>query len=140
MKTLGLNRVVVVVRDLEKAVKQYSSLLGADFWNAGDQEDQGVKAAVSWDGQIELVQPINDQSAAAKFLAKKGEGIFGVAWNVADIDEAQALVNKNGFHMLHRYEFTGGNLAPGYKLFKEIVLHPKQFNEVPIILVQTERK
>jgi len=137
MKTLGLDRVVIVVKDLDKAAKRYSELLGTSFWDAGAQENQGVRAMVSWDGQIELVSPISAKSGAAKFLKKKGEGIFGVAWKVEDIDKAQALVDKHGFKMIHRFEFTD---APGFKIFKEIVLHPSEFNEVPIILVQSERK
>lgn len=128
---------VIVVKDLDKAAKRYSELLGTSFWDAGDQEKQGVRAMVSWDGQIELVSPISAQSGAAKFLEKKGEGIFGVAWKVEDIDEASAQVIKHGFKMIHKFDFPD---APGFKLFKEIVLHPKEFNEVPIILVQSERK
>jgi methylmalonyl-CoA/ethylmalonyl-CoA epimerase len=137
MKTFGLDRVVIVVKDLDKAAKRYSELLGISFWDAGVQEDQGVRAMVSWDGQIELVSPISTQSGAAKFLEKKGEGIFGVAWKIEDINEAQALVDRHGFKMIHKFEFTN---TPEFKLFKEIVLHPKEFNEVPIILVQSERK
>jgi methylmalonyl-CoA/ethylmalonyl-CoA epimerase len=137
MKTLGLDRVVIVVKDLEKSAKRYSELLGTSFWDAGVQEKQGFRAMFSWEGQIELVSPISAQSGAAKFLEKKGEGIFGVAWKVEDIDEAQVLVDKHGFKMIHKFEFTN---TPEFKLFKEIVLHPSDFSEVPIILVQSERK
>ena len=92
---------------------------------------------VSWDGQVELISPISAQSAAAKFLEKRGEGVFGVAWKVKDIAEASAEVAKKGFRIMERFDFPD---APGFKLFKEIVLHGKEFNEVPIILVQSERE
>lgn len=137
MKTLGLDRVVIVVKDLEKAAKRYAELLGTTFWDAGPQEKQGVRAMVSWDGQVELISPISAQSAAGKFLEKKGEGVFGVAWKVKDIDEANAEVAKKGFRVMERFDFPD---APGFKLFKEIVLHGKDFNGIPVILVHSERE
>jgi methylmalonyl-CoA/ethylmalonyl-CoA epimerase len=137
MKTLGLDRVVIVVKDLDKAAKRYSELLGTSFWDAGVQEKQGVRAMVSWDGQIELMSPVSAQSGAAIFLEKKGEGVFGVAWKVKDIDEAAAQMTKKGFQIMERFDFPD---APGFKLFKEIVLHPKETNGIFPILVQSERE
>jgi methylmalonyl-CoA/ethylmalonyl-CoA epimerase len=129
--------VVIVVKDLDKAAKRYSELLGASFWDAGVQEKQGVRAMVSWDGQVELMSPVSAQSGAAIFLEKKGEGVFGVAWKVKDIDEASAQVTKRGFQIMERFDFPD---APGFKLFREIVLHPKETNGIFSILVQSERE
>jgi methylmalonyl-CoA/ethylmalonyl-CoA epimerase len=137
METQGLDRVVIVVKDLDKAAKRYAELLGTTFWDAGVQEKQGVKAMVTWDGQVELISPTSAQSAAGKFLERKGEGVFGVAWKVKDIDEASAEVANKGFRIMERFDFPD---APGFKLFKEIVLHGKDFNEVPVILVHSERE
>jgi len=137
MKTLGLNRVVIVVKDLEKSAKRYSELLGTSFWDAGVQEKQGVRAMVSWDGQIEMMSPVDPKSAAAIFLEKKGEGVFGVAWNVEDIKEADAQVTKKGFKVVDRFDFPN---APGFKMFKEIILHPKETNGIFSILVQSEKE
>ena len=92
---------------------------------------------VSWDGQVELMSPVSAQSGAAIFLEKKGEGVFGVAWKVKDIDEASAQVTKRGFQIMERFDFPD---APGFKLFREIVLHPKETNGIFSILVQSERE
>jgi len=137
METQGLDRVVIAVKDLDKAAKQYSEVLGVTFWDAGPQEEQGVRAMVSWEGQVELISPISPQSAAAKFLDKKGEGVIGVAWKVKDIVEAGDQMTAKGFRIVDRFDFPA---APGFKLFKEILLHPKDTNEVTIILVQSERE
>ena len=137
METQGLDRVVMVVKDLDKAANQYSEVLGVTFWDAGVQEDQGVRAMVSWDGQVELISPVSAQSAAAKFLERKGEGVIGVAWKVKDIDEASAEVANKGFRIMEKFDFPA---APGFKLFKEILLHPRDTNEVTVILVQSERE
>jgi methylmalonyl-CoA/ethylmalonyl-CoA epimerase len=137
METQGLDRVVIAVKDLDKAAKRYSEVLGASFWDAGPQEEQGVRAMVSWDGQVELISPISPQSAAAKFLERKGEGVIGVAWKVKDIAEAGDQATKKGFRIVDRFDFPA---APGFKLFKEILLHPKDTNEVTVILVQSERE
>jgi len=92
---------------------------------------------VSWDGQVELISPISPQSAAAKFLERKGEGVIGIAWKVKDITEAGDHAAEKGFRIVDRFDFPA---APGFKLFKEILLHPKDTNEVTVILVQSERE
>ena len=59
MKPKGVNRVVVAVKDLEKAIDIYSKLLGATFYDVSAGSEQfGIKAAISWDAGIELCAPI----------------------------------------------------------------------------------
>jgi len=137
MKALGIERVVIVVKDVEKAAKRYSELLGVSFWDAGVQEKQGVRAMVSWEGGIELMSPVSPTSAAAIFLEKKGEGVFGVAWDVKDLKEADAHLAKKGFQVLDRFEFTN---TPGHKYFNEIIVHPKVTNGIFSILVEREEE
>jgi len=48
MKPKGVNRVVVAVKDLEKAIDTYSKLLGATFHDvSAGSEQYGVKAVIS---------------------------------------------------------------------------------------------
>ncbi len=137
MKTEGIHRVLIVVKDLEKAAERYSELLGISFWDPGVDEKFGVRARVSWDGGVELISPIDEQSAAAPFFEEKGEGVIGVAFKVRDVEEAGAEAEAKGFRVTNQIDFG----SPGiWKVFKEVFLHQGDTNEVPIILVQSERK
>ena len=42
----GINRVVIVVKDIEKAGKLFSELLGAKFYDGGVVDKFGVRALV----------------------------------------------------------------------------------------------
>jgi methylmalonyl-CoA/ethylmalonyl-CoA epimerase len=137
MKALGIERVVIVVKDVEKAAKQYSELLGVSFWDAGIQEKQGVHAMVSWEAGIELMSPVTPTSAAAVFLQKKGEGVFGVAWDVKDLKEADAHLAEKGIPVVDRFEFKN---TPGHKYFNEIIVHPKATSGIFSILVEREEE
>ena len=136
MKTGGVDRVVIVVRDIEKASKSYSELLGISFWDAGVREDFGVRAMVSWDGGIELISPTDANSEAARFLEKRGEGLFGVIFKVSDIGEARARAEEKGFCVTGEVDC---GLPAGFKVFKEITLHPEDTHGIVVALVQSER-
>jgi methylmalonyl-CoA/ethylmalonyl-CoA epimerase len=133
---MGVDRVVIAVRDIDTAAKRYSELLGISFPHSVIREDYGIRAMVSWDGGIELVSPIDNNSLIAKFIEKKGEGLFGVVFKVDDIDKAKARAEAKGFRV------TGdvhSGLPDGFKLFKEITLHPKDTYGISTTLMQSER-
>ena len=134
---MGVDRVVIAVRDIEAAAKRYSELLGVSFWDGGVRSDYGLRAMVSWDGGIELISPIDNNSMVARFIDKKGEGLFGVIFRVSDIEESRARAEAKGFRVTGDVD-TG--LPDGFKVFKEINLHPKDTYGIPTTLVQSERR
>ncbi|MFC1944731.1 VOC family protein [Chloroflexota bacterium] len=137
MKTEGIQRVVVVVRDLDEAVKRYSELMGMDFIDFGAQEGFGVRAMVSRDWSVEIISPIDPQSAAARHLEKRGEGVIGVAFMVPNLDEAKDNAVGKGVRVLDEVDFGSVDI---WKSFKEVMLHGGETHGVPIILVQAELK
>ena len=137
MRTEGINRIVVAVHNVEKASDRYSELLGISFWDAGVQEEFGLRALVSWDGGVELVSPLHPQSDVAKFLERRGEGIYAVAFNVRSVEEARAMAKEKGIRVTQE---LGWNDADRFKVVKEIVLHPADAHGVPIILFEGQPK
>ncbi len=135
MAVKGIQRVVIVVRNLEEAAKRYADLLGTDFRQLASQEALGVRAMASEDWLVELISPTNPQSVAARYLEKHGEGVMGVAFEVADIDAVGLRVKKKGFNVLSELDFADGKM---WKTFREIVLDPRDTNGAPIMLVQAE--
>ena len=72
----GVNRVVIVVKDIVRAGRLFSELLGAKFYDAGIVDRFGVKAMVSWDGGIEIISPVTEDSEAARFLSVQGQNSY----------------------------------------------------------------
>ena len=137
MKAKGVNRVLIAVRDVEEASKRYSSLLGIRFWDAGVQEDFGVRAMVSWEGGVELIAPLDTDSRVARFLEKNGESIYGVAFNVTDIDRAVTAARQKGIRITHTID---QDQSGKFKLFKEVCLHPAYTDGIFMLLVQSQSK
>lgn len=135
MKVERIQRVVIVVRDLEEAANRYGDLLGSAFLDLGIEQKQGVRSMVSEDWLVELISPIGPGSVAARFLERRGEGVMGVAFQVVSVDEARRHVQSKGFRVLNELDFGEVGI---WELFKEIVLDPKETNSAPIIMVEAK--
>jgi 4-hydroxyphenylpyruvate dioxygenase-like putative hemolysin len=133
----GINRVVIVVKDIEKAGKLFSELLGAKFYDGGVVEKFGVRALVSWDGGLEIISPVTEDSDAARFLREKGEGVYTVIFNVDDADQAASRAKVLGVRQTGIIEF---DQHPLFKKFKEILLAPEDTCGAFVALAQIERK
>jgi Glyoxalase/Bleomycin resistance protein/Dioxygenase superfamily len=87
-------QVAIVVRDLEAAMRTYVHDYGIGPWDIHEFSPGRVKdlrepverswrTAVAMVGQVqwELIEPLDDESIYARFLAEKGEGVhhLGVA-------------------------------------------------------------
>ncbi len=137
MKIKRIQRVVIVVRNLEEAAKRYADLLGVPFLDLGFQETHGVRAMHSEDWLVELISPVGPRCVAARYLEKYGEGVMGVAFQVTDIDEARSHVENKGFKILNELDCGEDDI---WKSFKEIILDPKDTNGAPLMLVEAEPK
>ncbi len=116
-----LFQVGIVVRDLEKSMKQYETLLGIDEWKIveinssttkmtyhGKPVDHSFKAAFTMLGElmIELLEPLEGEGIYRDFLNEKGEGIHHLGHvRVDDLDAALQELEKAGFPCIE----TGGD-------------------------------
>lgn len=95
----GVNRVVMLVRDLDAGRSFYERLLGCTFHPVNDEEAAafGVRTVFSWDGGIELVAPLEGaDSHLEKILEERGEGLIGVVWAVPDADASKVAAGELG--------------------------------------------
>ena len=86
----------VVVRDVDRGMATYSTLLGVPAWHRIDthyearhRDWQGTianrNAFGAWgDLLVELVEPGLGQGPAGEFLERRGEGVFHVGYSVDD--------------------------------------------------------
>ena len=86
------------------------------------------------ESKIELLQATHEDSAIAKFIEKKGEGIHHIAFDVTDIHAELERLEKEGFKIISKEPKKGAD----NKLVA--FLHPKSTNGVLIELCQEIEK
>jgi len=125
----------IAVKDIESAIKTYETLLNTSCYKTESVESEGVKTAFFKTGEnkIELLEATNENSAIAKFIEKKGEGIHHIAFDVDDIVSEIERLRNAGFTILNEQPKQGAD----NKLI--CFVHPKNTNGVLIELCQ-ERK
>ena len=127
-----IEHIGIAVKDMQAATQIYSSLLGYAHYKTEQVASEGVNTAFFKCGEskIELLQAINKESAIAKFIAKKGEGLHHIAFAVDDIKKETQRLVKQGFVVLNQEPKMGADNK------WVVFLHPKSSNGVLVELCQ----
>ena len=127
-----IEHIGIAVKDLDKANALYESLLGTASYKTEYVESEGVKTSFFKVGEskIELLEATKPESAIAKFIDKRGEGMHHIAFAVADIKAEIKRLEKEGFIVLNKEPKRGAD----NKLVA--FLHPKSTAGVLIELCQ----
>ena len=127
-----IEHIGIAVNDLASASIIYEKLFGASAYKKEEVASEGVKTAFFRCGpnKIELLEATNPESSIAKFIAKKGEGIHHIAFEVEDIHFEISRLKKEGFVVLNEVPKKGAD----NKLVA--FLHPNSTNGVLIELCQ----
>ncbi|MGM0634559.1 MAG: methylmalonyl-CoA epimerase [Bacteroidota bacterium] len=122
----------IAVKNLEEASKTYEALLGEPAYKQENVESEGVSTLFfrSGESKIELLSATNENSAIAKFIAKRGEGIHHIAFAVDDIEREIKELEAKGFELLNKKPKEGAD----NKLIA--FLHPKSSHGVLVELCQ----
>jgi hypothetical protein len=120
-------QVAVVVRDLEAAMRTYVDEYGIGPWEIYEftpdnvtgmvKDDQpaayAMRIAVTMVGgvQWELIQPLDDKSMYAEFLAARGEGLHHVGVGVPSYREALDALRAKGHTVLQGGVYNGVTFA-----------------------------
>jgi methylmalonyl-CoA/ethylmalonyl-CoA epimerase len=127
-----IEHIGIAVKDLNAANEVYSKLLGVDPYKSEGVESEGVMTSFFQTGvnKIELLAATNSDSAIAKFIEKKGEGIHHIAFHVDDIYAEMDRLRKEGFVLLNEEPKMGAD----NKLI--CFVHPKGTHGVLVELCQ----
>ena len=122
----------IAVSDINAASYIYEKLLNTSVYKTETVQSEGVLTAFLQTGpnKVELLQALNDDSPIAKFIAKKGEGIHHIAFEVADIIAEMRRLKSEGFVLLNDEPKRGAD----NKLV--CFVHPKSASGVLIELCQ----
>ena len=116
-------QISVVVRDLEATMRAYVHEYGIGPWEIyefnpdtvtemvrdGAPSDCAFRIAVTMVGSVqwELIEPLDDKSVFADFLAAKGEGVHHVAVGVSSYGEALETLRGKGRRVLQSGVYKG---------------------------------
>ncbi|HUV15093.1 MAG TPA: methylmalonyl-CoA epimerase [Pelolinea sp.] len=130
-KVKNIHHVAVVVGDIETARSFWEDALGIQVDHVEDVSSQ--KAIVAFlpigSGEIELVQPTDDESGTAKFLKERGGGMHHICLEVEDIEGMLERLTDRGVRLVNEkpMELEGRKLA---------FIHPKSANGVLVELYE----
>lgn len=94
----------VVVRNLDEAIERYGRLSGLTVHRRSESKEFGFKNAILrlGVGHIELMEPTDPDKPLGRLLAKRGEGVYLVGFEVGDIPGAVARLREHGARVDHR--------------------------------------
>ena len=122
----------IAVKDIEAATKVLKEALGIEITSIEEIVPQKVKVAFLpvGESQLELLQPISEDSTVAKFLENRGEGLHHIAFETDDIDGVLKHIQEKGLRLIDKEPRDG---AHGTKI---AFIHPKSTFGVLCEIVQ----
>jgi methylmalonyl-CoA epimerase len=101
----------LAVRDLDAAIRLYRDVFGLPVSHRWVAEADRMEAATFRVGdlEIELMQPLEEESPVGRFIARRGEGLHHVAYQVDDVADALERARGAGVDTIDREPRTGGD-------------------------------
>ncbi|MEQ9187743.1 MAG: methylmalonyl-CoA epimerase [Cryomorphaceae bacterium] len=126
-----IEHIGIAVADIEAANANYTRLFNAPPYKMEVVESEGVSTSffMVGDSKVELLQATHEDSAIAKYIAKRGEGIHHIAYDVVDIHQERARLIQEGFQAI-------GEIKQGADNKWVCFFHPKSANGVLVELCQ----
>ncbi len=121
MKLTHIEHLGIAVKSLDEAIPFYENTLGLKCYAIEEVAEQKVRTAFFKVGQtkIELLEATDPESAIAKFIDKKGEGIQHVAFAVEGLQENLDELAAKGVRLIDAQPRKG---AEGLNI---AFVHPK---------------
>ncbi len=126
-----VHHVALVVRSIEESLGLWRDTLRAPLETVMDIEHDRVRIAFLGVGEskIELVEPTDDTTGVARFLATKGEGFHHVCLEVANLAETLVRLEIDGIELIDTAPRRG---AEGPVAF----IHPRSCHGVLVELIE----
>jgi methylmalonyl-CoA/ethylmalonyl-CoA epimerase len=101
---MKIHHLGIAVRNMEEAAARFGELLGLEPGERYDVPE--MKVSVLYlpvgDSKLEFLEPRSEDSAVAKFLARRGEGLHHVCFEVDDIEESMREMEKQGATLIDK--------------------------------------
>jgi methylmalonyl-CoA/ethylmalonyl-CoA epimerase len=130
--TLGrVHHVALVVKSIDESVGFYRDMLGLELENVMDVPADRVRIGFLAVGEskVELVEPTDETTGVARFLASKGEGFHHVCFEVDNLAETLLRLEIEGIELIDTAPRRG---AEGPVAF----IHPRSGHGVLVELIE----
>ncbi len=126
-----IHHVAVAVRSIEQALGFWRDLLGLELETIVDVPGDRVRIAFLAVGEskLELVEPTDEATGVARFLASRGEGFHHVCFEVPDLAVALLRLAQDGLELIDTVPRRG---AEGPVAF----IHPRSCGGVLVELIE----
>jgi methylmalonyl-CoA/ethylmalonyl-CoA epimerase len=126
-----VHHVAIVVTSIEDALVFHRDVLGLRLESIMDVPTDRVRIAFLAVGEsrVELVQPTDDSTGVARFLASKGEGFHHVCYEVENLAETLLRLEIDGVELIDTAPRRG---AEGPVAF----IHPRAGHGVLVELIE----
>ena len=106
-----IEHIGIAVKELEKANDLFGKLFGEQAYKEETVDSEHVTTSFFKVGpnKIELLEASSQDSAIAKYLDKKGEGIHHIAFEVDDINAEMKRLKAEGFQLIHEEPKKGAD-------------------------------
>ena len=132
VRRLGkVHHVALIVRSVDAAGRFWHDTLGLPLETVMDVPGDRVRIAFLTIGEakVELVEPTDDTTGVARFLASKGEGFHHVCFEVANLAETLLRLEIDGLELIDSAPRRG---AEGPVAF----IHPRSCHGVLVELIE----
>ena len=135
-----VDRLSIAVRSLERARAFFERHFGAEFGPVEDVTVDGYRyVPFTIAGfTLELLEPYDSKSPIARFLDRRGEGLYQLSFTVDDVDAAAATLRTEGLTVLGPRTYDETVVLEGCR-WKEAFVHPKDAHGVLVFLGQRTR-
>jgi methylmalonyl-CoA/ethylmalonyl-CoA epimerase len=124
-----LDHIGIVVTDMAAALAFYRDTLGFALVEYRHQPERHQDVAILRAGAVDLevIHPFNDQSAAGRYLAKSGPGLYHLGMETDDVDAELGRLEGAGVRLIDTTPRPGTHARFGF-------VHPKPTHGVLIEL------
>ncbi len=130
-KIIKINHIGLAVEDIDTALAFWQDALGMQLDHIEDVPSQQARVAFLpvGESEVELVQPISQESGLAKYLNKKGAGMHHICLEVEDIEVALSQLKEKNIRLIDEtpHELEGRRMA---------FIHPKSTGGVLVELYE----
>jgi methylmalonyl-CoA/ethylmalonyl-CoA epimerase len=129
---MRIEHVAVAVADIEAAIAHYRDVWGLEVAHRERVEDQGVDEAMVplGDSYLQLLGATAPDTTVGKFLARRGEGLHHIAYEVDDLEATLAHLKAAGVRLIDETPRRGGR---GHMV---AFVHPAGNHELLVELIQ----
>ncbi|MFY9554277.1 MAG: methylmalonyl-CoA epimerase [Blastocatellia bacterium] len=132
---MKIDHLGIAVRSISDSLVFYREGLGLELAEVETVNDQGVRVGLLPVGEsrIELLEPLSEETPVGRFIARRGEGLHHICYEVDDLRSKLDELRSRGLRLLEGYPRRG---AEG-KLVA--FLHPASAHGVLVELVEKAR-